>query len=263
MPEHSHIETEKDRVFVTALARGLKLLEAFHQGESALSNQEFANRTGLAKSTVSRLTYTLTQLGYLEYQQETGLYHFGPAALSLGAKTLASYDIRQVAAPLMKAFANTYKVSVSLAIQDGSDMVYLETCRSQAKVSVQLMVGSRVPIATTAIGRAFYAGLTEEDRTRLDHILADRYQADWPTIRQNLMQTLNDYHRNHFSQSFGEFEQEVMAVGVFIPPITPSQRVMSLNASGPAFAFTAQTMQNDIAPALLALRQHIAPYADY
>ena len=49
----------KDRQFVTALARGLEILRCFQAGDPALGNQDIAERTGLPKPTVSRLTHTL------------------------------------------------------------------------------------------------------------------------------------------------------------------------------------------------------------
>ncbi|WP_239688569.1 IclR family transcriptional regulator [Aquitalea magnusonii] len=126
-------EDDKDRLFVTALARGLQVLAAFRPGESALSNLEIAKRTGLPKSTVSRLTYTLTRLGHLSQDEHSGFYRLGVALLALGSVVLASYDIRQVAGPLMREFALANNVSISLAMRDGTDMVYLETCRSQSR----------------------------------------------------------------------------------------------------------------------------------
>lgn len=252
-------EDDKDRLFVTALARGLQVLAAFRPGESALSNNELAARTGLPKSTVSRLTYTLTRLGYLTQDEHSGFYRLGVALLALGSVTLASYDIRQVAGPLMREFALSNNVSISLAMRDGTDMVYLETCRSQSRVSVQLMVGSRVPIATTAIGRAFYAGLSEETRALLDKELAERYGKRWPELDARLREAREDYRQRGYSASFGEYEPDVMAVGVHLPSPNPGQPPMSLNASGPAFAFSAQTMQEQVAPALIALRQRIVP----
>lgn len=253
------MEDDKDRLFVTALARGLKGLAAFRPGEASLSNQELAKRTGLPKSTVSRLTYTLTKQGYLSQDADSGFYRLGVAVLELGAAVLASYDIRHIAGPLMREFALANNVSISLATRDGTDMVYLETCRSQAKVSVQLTVGSRVPIATTAIGRAYYLGLAETEREHLDAQLAERYGKQWPTLQQQLQREQANYQQRGFSVSFGEYEQDVMAVGVHLPSLSASQPAMSLNASGPAFAFSADTMQNVIAPALLALRQRLVP----
>ena len=60
-----------DRHFVTALARGLEVLACFRHGDRMLGNQELSKRCGLAKSTVSRLTHTLTRLGYLIYVEES------------------------------------------------------------------------------------------------------------------------------------------------------------------------------------------------
>ena len=106
-------EEGKDRLFVEALARGLRVLSAFRPGESALSNQVLAQRTGLPKSTVSRLTYTLTKLGYLSQDADSGFYRLGLAVLALGSAVLGSYDIRRVASPLMREFALKNSTGIS------------------------------------------------------------------------------------------------------------------------------------------------------
>ena len=67
----------QDRHFVTALARGLDLLACFRSSDRLLGNQELAQRCKLPRSTVSRLSYTLTQLGYLQYEQSAGKYRLG------------------------------------------------------------------------------------------------------------------------------------------------------------------------------------------
>ena len=86
---------KEDRHFVTALARGLEILSCFRSGEKMLGNQELADRAKLPKSTVSRLTYTLTKLGYLQYDDQVGKYRLGTASLALGsAMPLAQGVIR-------------------------------------------------------------------------------------------------------------------------------------------------------------------------
>ncbi len=65
------IKAPADRHFVTALARGLELLACFRHGDRMLGNQDLARRCGLPKSTVSRLTNTLTKLGYLVFVEES------------------------------------------------------------------------------------------------------------------------------------------------------------------------------------------------
>src|SRR5262249_56260790 len=85
----------KDRQFVTALARGLDILRAFHAGEGMLGNQEIAHRTGLPKPTVARLTHTLTELGYLNYIRRFRKYELGASLLPLPYPPISSIDLRR------------------------------------------------------------------------------------------------------------------------------------------------------------------------
>ena len=77
IPQH-----KEDRHFVTALARGLDVLASFRSFETRLGNAELAQRCGLPKSTVSRLTHTLTELGYLRLDPEQAKYQLGAAVPS-------------------------------------------------------------------------------------------------------------------------------------------------------------------------------------
>ena len=81
--------TGEDRYYITALARGLDVLACFRSGDRSLSNQQIAERCALPKSTVTRITYTLTRLGYLVQLPDGGRYALGNATLALGSATLA------------------------------------------------------------------------------------------------------------------------------------------------------------------------------
>ena len=79
---------------------------------------------------MSRLTYTLTKLGYLRHNMRLGKYQLGSAVLSIGYPLLASMNVRQVARPLMKELADYCNGSVSMGVRDRLNMVYVESCRS-------------------------------------------------------------------------------------------------------------------------------------
>jgi len=82
-PAHgARAAVQGDRKFITALARGLEVLRVFTPTEGLLGNGEIAERTGLPKPTVSRLTYTLTKLGYLSHIERLAKYQLAPAALA-------------------------------------------------------------------------------------------------------------------------------------------------------------------------------------
>ena len=77
-------ENMVDGQYVVALARGLEVLCAFRAGTPRMGNHDFAERTGLPKPTISRITHTLTKLGFLSYVPRAELYELGPEALAEG-----------------------------------------------------------------------------------------------------------------------------------------------------------------------------------
>src|SRR5450759_540754 len=106
----------KDRQFVNALARGLEILRCFRPGEEYLTNTELAKRTGMPKPTISRLTYTLTKLGYLGFSDDRGQYFLGSGVLSLGYSLLSNRDVRPLARPVMQELAEYSQASAAIGI---------------------------------------------------------------------------------------------------------------------------------------------------
>ena len=92
--------TAKDRKFVEALSRGLDVLRAFSQGAVVMGNQDIARITGLPKPTVSRMTYTLTKLGYLSYSTQLEKYQLDSGVLALGYAYVSNLRVRQLANPI-------------------------------------------------------------------------------------------------------------------------------------------------------------------
>ncbi|MCB6184161.1 IclR family transcriptional regulator [Leeia sp. TBRC 13508] len=247
------IDHNKDRLFVTALARGLSILESFKPGDTWLGNQELAIRTGLPKSTISRLTYTLLQLGYLIQDKENGRYRPGIAVLGLGYAALATQDIRSFALPLMKTLSEETGLSVTLAARSGNQMIYIEACRSAARLSIKHDIGSTVPLATTAIGRAWIAGLSESEQQQTIESLGLYYGEKWPAIHEGLNKALAYYAENGFTISLGEYESEIFAIGCPIRAGLSGQPHLSLNCSGPAYKLSKEILEIEIAPKLLKL----------
>ncbi len=143
-----------DRQFAIALARGLEILRAFTPGEPMLGNRDLCQRTGLPKATVSRLSYTLMMLGYLDYNAAHRKYQLGPGVLTLGHPLLASLTVRQRARPLMERLATATRCTVNLAMRDRLSMVYVESCRVDASNPIYPDIGSTLPLLRTAAGRA-------------------------------------------------------------------------------------------------------------
>ncbi len=245
-------EVEKDRRFVTALARGLEILDCFKADEQALGNSQIAERTGLPKATVSRLTYTLTELGYLRFSEGSGKYYFGPALINIGYSLLAHMGTRRLARPLMQALAEHSQGAVNLGVREGLHMVYVDTYRSASNFLIQLDVGSKLPLATSAMGRAYLCALPQEERDDLlEQIRLDDEQS-WPAIKVDFEQAQRDYLEHGYCMSMGGWRSEVNAVGVPLV-LKDGSGVMAFSCGGPSFQMTKDRIETDIGPRLLNL----------
>jgi DNA-binding IclR family transcriptional regulator len=245
-----------DRKFVAALARGLEVLRAFTPSEGLLGNGEIAERTGLPKPTVSRLTYTLTKLGYLTYVERLGKYQLAAAALALGYSALANMRIRQIARKYMQEFATQVDASVALGTRDRLDMIYVEHCRSRHGVMLRLGLGSRIPMATTAMGRALIARLSEAERNWLLGYLERQEGKRWLQVRAGIERAISDVATRGFALSIGEWEHDINAVGVPLEAADGSGS-FAFNCGAPAFQFTRKRLESDIGPRLVNMVRNV------
>jgi DNA-binding IclR family transcriptional regulator len=241
---------KEDRHFVTALARGLELLSCFRSGEKLLGNQELADRAKLPKSTVSRLTYTLTKLGYLQYDDDIGKYRLGTASLALGSAMLSKLDIRQIARPYMQELADVSRATVSLGMRDRLSMIYIENCRSQAALTLRLDVGGRIPIALTAMGRSYLAETSDSDRNDILERVKELDHTKWPEIRDGVMRSIDEYQTLGCCTSFGDWQPDVNAIAVAFRPASGTG-ILSINCGGPKFTTSTEYLLNEVKPRLL------------
>ncbi|WP_114649051.1 IclR family transcriptional regulator [Pseudothauera hydrothermalis] len=244
-----------DRQFVTALARGLEVLRCFSTQTRLLSNGELAARTGLAKSTVSRLTHTLVQLGYLKADEASGRYRVTPAVLALGHAALANVTVREIARPLMQDLAEYAQALVSLATRERLNMIYLENCRPRSLVTLKVSTGMQLPLATTSIGRAFLCALPVAERDFLLEQIRRRDPQGWPLLAEGVAQAEEQYRAHGYCTSLGDWNRETHAVAV--PLFCPDYDLLALSVSGPAYALTRERIDKDLGPRLVYLARSI------
>lgn len=245
-----------DRHFVTALARGLQVLACFRSGDDQLGNQELAERCALPKSTVSRLTSTLTRLGYLIQVPDTGRYRLGIATLALGSAMLSRLDLRQLARPLMQELATFSGASVSLGARDRLSMIYIEHCRGPSALTLSMDVGARLPLATSSVGRAYLAAIAAAEREAILAEVKAREGAAWPAVKRGVEQALKDHATLGVTCSFGDWQPDVNAIARAIQPgggLPP----MAISCGGPASSLSKDFLLQQVRPRLLALTQRL------
>ncbi|HBO4639872.1 TPA: IclR family transcriptional regulator [Pseudomonas aeruginosa] len=254
-PMQEKDEELKDRQFVTALARGLELLRCFTPRESLLGNQELAKKTGLPKPTVSRLTHTLTRLGYLRHLPHSGKYQLEVGVMSFGYAMLSNLSIRALARPLMEEMAGYAKAAVAMAARDRLSMVYLDVVHGEANLTMRRKVGSHLSLHRSAIGRACLAAMPEDEREFILGHIRKRHPEDWPEVRKGLERAFRDYADYGFCLSLGEWQRDVNAVGVALHH--ESHGLLAFNCGGPSFHLKREKLEDDIGPRLLHMVHNI------
>ncbi|QVQ51587.1 IclR family transcriptional regulator [Spiractinospora alimapuensis] len=152
---------------VTALARGLRILETLSRAEGPMGNGQLARSTGLAPSTVSRLTDSLVQLGYLRINPTSGAYFLTPKNLRLGYPVLANMSIVGKGQRVLDDLSAETGVTAALAVRDEVHVAFVATARGRGVRAVRLAVGGRLPVAVSAAGLALMAQCAEPHRSRV------------------------------------------------------------------------------------------------
>lgn len=240
-----------------SLERGIEILRAFRPGSDLLGNGEIADRTGIARATVSRLTQTLVMSGMLDYDRKARAYRLGVAVLSLALAMRSSNPVLQIASPLMRAASEKCRANVGLATVDRSEMVYLESFRYNRRGVLRTVVsGQRVPIELTSLGRAYLAVAPEENRNEFLTKLRARNAARSGTAYESLDKEIREAIVQVSAQGFctASWQPEVFALAS--PVQIPGYPIYVVNMSVTG-KDTAESVVNELSSPLLALRAKI------
>lgn len=238
-----------DRKFANTLARGLGVLCAFRASDNGLTHAQIAERTGLPKPTISRLTYTLCELGYLRHGGRNDRFRLGPAAIVLGSVASFAVGFVDMASDAMQRLADSTGTLALIAVRDGDRMMLVRTWRPATASTIWLEPGHRIPLHGSSSGMAFLATLDDE-----------RFEAMEPDTQ------MRAFRQEGYSQLLGH--------GFTIAP-EETRYASTVNAVsapyyaaefGEAVAFTCgatpdhlprSRMQTDVGPALHALVQEL------
>jgi IclR family pca regulon transcriptional regulator len=151
---------EESADYVQSLARGLQVLRAFDRELPSPSLSQVAERIGLSRAVARRLLLTLQHLGYVGSRGRS--FFLTPRVLELGYSYLASLDLNELAQQSLEQLSQRVGESCSMAVLDGSDIVYVLRVAVRRVMSVALGVGSRLPAFATSMGRVMLAGLPDD-----------------------------------------------------------------------------------------------------
>jgi DNA-binding IclR family transcriptional regulator len=152
---------------VPALERGLAILELLAASRAGLVLPEIAKALSLPKSSVHCLLLTLERHGYLRRNDRTNRYLFGSRLFSLGNMALNGLELRDVAAPYLRALMSATHLTVHLAILERHEAVLIDKAEPPGIFKLATWLGKRMDVHCTGVGKALIAHLPERELDRI------------------------------------------------------------------------------------------------
>ena len=211
-----------------SLQRGLMILRCFRPGLGALCNMDLVEKTGLPKATVSRLTKTLVNNGFLRRVAGSNEFRLSYSVLSLAHAVMLDSQVAHEALPLMQDLGEDRSINVGLSVRDELEMVYLHVVYGDSsRDSRRIEAGHRKPLEINAVGRAYLAALEKSEREALLRRCAARHPEDrWQRISCELDLAFQTFEREGYCSVVWNQATESIAVplilteGVFVTNVS-------------------------------------------
>jgi len=258
-PVTPYEEMVGDPNFMTSLARGLAVIQAFSQTHHQLTISQISSKTGFSRAAVRRCLYTLVKLSFAG-SDDNRHFHLRPRVLTLGHSYISSIPLAVAAQPILDHVSHVLRESCSIATLDGSEIVYIARANVTRIMSIDLGVGSRLPAFCTTMGRVLLAHLPQEKiEELLPRIVFKRFTERTVVSEEKLRQILRLVLRNGYSMIDQELEHGLRALAV--PIRNPAGKVVAaLNVGVHAQRVSVQDLQGRFLAHLRAAAQELCMF---
>lgn len=214
-----------DPNYMTSLARGLAVIQAFSQSQQQLTVSQISEKTGFSRAAVRRCLYTLAKLS-LAGSDDNRHFYLRPRVLTLGHSYISSMPLAAAAQPVLDHVSHELRESCSIATLDGPEIVYIARANVTRIMSIDLGVGTRLPAFCTTMGRVLLAHLpAEKAEELLSRMVFKKFTERTVVGAEKIRQILRMVQRNGYSIIDQELEHGLRALAV--PIRNPSGKVVA------------------------------------
>jgi IclR family transcriptional regulator, KDG regulon repressor len=197
---------------ITALQRGLTLLQLFSNSPQGLTAKRVAERSRLPVSTVHRFLTNLETAGFLNCGND-GVYHLGIACFAIGQAALGQLDIRRVSLPYLQELNRQTRETIHLTVRHGLSAVYVEKLDSMEQLRIYSRIGAAVPLYCTAVGKVMIAHMPAEERQAiLSQVVFRRFTPNTVGNLQELDAQLNRIRKQGYACDLEEHELHIRCI---------------------------------------------------
>jgi len=202
----------KRRYDITALQRGLKLLNLFSESPRGLTAKQVAALSRLPVSTVHRFLANLVTAGFLNRDLE-GTHHLGIACFAIGQAAAGQLDIRRLSLPYLRELNQQTRETIHLTVRHGVSAVYVEKLDSPEPLRIHSRIGASVPLYCTAVGKVMLAYMPSDEQERvLSQLELKRLTPNTAGSLQELRAELFRVRKNGYASDLEEHELHIRCV---------------------------------------------------
>ncbi len=250
------IDAMTDPSFMTSLARGLAVVQAFSDSRKPQTIANISQKTGIPRAAVRRCLHTLRELGYVD--AELNNFSLRPKVLTLGYSYLSSTPLTVSAQPYLNEISRTLNESSSMAVLEDGEVLYVARAATSRVMSVALNTGSRLPAYCTSLGRVMLAHLPPDE---LEQYLAKtklRAMTENTVVNQKrLREILADVRRDGYAINDEELELGLRSIAVPVRGAS-GQVLAALNVGAQAARVSVKQLEKEFLPVLVRGAQELA-----
>jgi IclR family pca regulon transcriptional regulator len=236
---------KKDREFVTSLAWGLSVIQAFHSDNAELTLSQIAARTRLSPATARRFIWTLQKLGYVGANGRC--FYLNPKVVSLGSAFLASARVEEIIKPILREVVEQAGTSASLGVLDADDVLIVANFSLKRLTRLTAGAGTRYPAYVSSMGRVMLADLPDAELEKTLRQTKLRPFTKWTVSGiEDLRKRILEARRDGYCVVQDELEEGLDAVAVPLR-INGERAVAALNCT----AYSRQLDKSKIAKSRL------------
>jgi DNA-binding IclR family transcriptional regulator len=245
-----------DGDIIQVVSRAFDILRCFEGHDARLGNLEISNRCGLPRSTVSRLTHTLTRMGQLAYLPADQKYRIGPSAVAMSTSMTRGLQLRNLIRLRLQEVAEQIPGTIGFLVPDRFHMVYLEYARADHALGLHSTTGSRIAMGRTAAGHAYTAALDDNVGDALINDIARELPDDGRILRSRIERNRRSLREDGYVIAGGLFTPHI--TGIAAPMWSPQYQTFVVVTIGLLSAmYDDQRLKDEVAPLLRGLSNTI------
>lgn len=238
----------KETDFVNGFAKGLRVIEAFEDGDRRLSIADVAKKTGLDRATVRRSLLTLVELQYADYDGK--FFSLTPRILRLGHAYFSATPLPALLQPHLDHLAEKTGQSSSASVLDDIQVVYIARASQRRVMSINLTPGSRLPAYCSSMGRVLLAAMADEPVRQLLARTALRANTDRTlTDIDEIIVELGRVRQQGYAVIDQELELGLRSIAVPLKN-RRGETIAALNVGAPAAHMSLTQMIEEVLPLL-------------